>query len=128
MSISCRIATVRLRPVNHQHRPPSAGPGSRGDVPPVPTRSGEAEIVSQATYLILGDLHGRVLPAFRLAMIWGGLRCPHRRVVAGRGPRRLPRPYPARQGGDPAFRHPATPASPWTPLAGLSASGTGTSR
>jgi hypothetical protein len=27
--------------------------------------------MSQATYLIFGDLHGRVLPAFRLAMIWG---------------------------------------------------------
>ena len=27
--------------------------------------------MSQATYLIFGDLHGRVLPAFRLAMAWG---------------------------------------------------------
>jgi hypothetical protein len=27
--------------------------------------------MGQATYLIFGDLHGRVLPAFRLAMAWG---------------------------------------------------------
>jgi hypothetical protein len=27
--------------------------------------------MSHATYLIFGDLHGRVLPAFRLAMAWG---------------------------------------------------------
>src|SRR4051812_28584276 len=44
---------------------PGVGPWRRAD------RSPTEGIVSQAAYLIFGDLHGRVLPAFRLAMAWG---------------------------------------------------------
>jgi hypothetical protein len=36
--------------------------------------------VSQTTYLVFGDLHGRVLPAFRLALAWGR---EHATCVAG---------------------------------------------
>ena len=52
-----------------------------------------------ATYLVFGDLHGRVLPAFRLAQAWSArARRRPRRPAPGRRPRLLPRPGPLRQG------------------------------
>ena len=36
--------------------------------------------MSTATYLVFGDLHGRVLPAFRLALVW---QREHEERVAG---------------------------------------------
>src|SRR5262249_36568353 len=69
----------RLGGSNHEARPrvsrdrESSGarePLRRRKPPWIRKRRSRSPAMSPATYLVFGDLHGRVLPAFRLAQAW----------------------------------------------------------